>query len=50
MGYCGGLNNPVHYVRVKELTGWVTDIMDKMSNKRNINGAKEKSQLCWIKS
>ena len=49
MGYCGGLNNPVHYVRVKKLTGWVTATLDKMRGKKaeDIDGAKEKSKLCW---
>jgi len=36
LGNCGGVNNPVHYVRVKKLTKWIS-----------INLGKEKRNLCW---
>jgi len=36
LGECGGINNPIHYVRVKKLTMWIT---------RNLG--RDKRKLCW---
>ena len=49
LGYCGGINNPVHYVRLKLLASWVTDILHTMKVEEigDIDGAEETSQLCW---
>jgi len=38
LGECGGINNPIHYVRVKKLTAWIV---------RNIGH--ERLKLCWDK-
>jgi len=36
LGECGGINNPVHYVRVKKLVMWIM---------RNLG--KDKREVCW---
>jgi len=36
LGYCGGVNNPIHYVRVKMFTPWI-----------QANMGEEKQNLCW---
>lgn len=36
LGKCGGINNPVHYVRVRAFTRWILEIMGK-----------ERSNVCW---
>jgi len=37
LGDCGGVNNPIHYARVKRLTNWILEILDQRST----------DQLCW---
>merc|ERR1712226_975049 len=36
LGECGGINNPVHYARVKHFTRWIVE-----------NMGKERRSLCW---
>ena len=42
MGMCGGINNPVHYVRVKLFTSWITGIMEALVGKSEVK------KVCWI--
>jgi len=44
LGNCGGLNNPVHYVRLKKLVPWVMEIMKTMSGE--IDGNTELNSMC----
>merc|ERR1719460_901240 len=34
LGACGGINNPVHYVRVKKLAAWIRDIIGEANSKQ----------------
>jgi len=34
---CGGLNNPTHYVRIKEFTDWIVEVTDQ----------EDKAEFCW---
>jgi len=36
LGNCGGINNPVHYVRVKKFTEWIIMLVGNQS-----------SEVCW---
>jgi len=38
LGACGGINNPVHYSRVSQFTGWITQVLKEKKEQRN---------LCW---
>lgn len=37
LGQCGGVNNPIHYVRVKRLTRWIVENL----------GQQARGELCW---
>jgi len=37
LGSCGGINNPVHYARVKKFTTWIVKNLDR----------EERKNLCW---
>jgi len=39
LGECGGINNPIHYVRVKKFLRWILGIVGK-----------ERSKICWNKA
>lgn len=40
LGECGGINNPIHYVRVKRFTRWIVENIENEARK----------ELCWNKA